>query len=1445
MSALLQHASPIFAANNVYQPYTIPDNNPESYDDIKKVIIERESSDPMENIHENLDEAFSGGWDWEMEVNGVFDQQEAVCPPSVDEPLGARCKDRRFTYWRKIGNDEWEEEILCPRVDNKPLGAICRTEDHVYWEKTGLDEWTERLVCESTAGKSIGDLCEDTAGSFWRKTGSNQWTQDGTGATQDDAAMEASLRVPRTISQETIEANAEIPRIRTDAEVDSNSKRTNPSLGLIPKVEGVPGRDTEQAYGNIRSGLGKRRETGGDARVIIFSPILDRRVYKEPAEYTGFDYPTNPNTCGLTTVCRPPGHTNTRGVRDRPPFFCQHPCQRPLDDDGKPENWDEEDSTKAPCGDQDPYEPNPEDLVAYSCGGKKTKGPGEGFCGELNANGQLGGVCQDMNSWVYILWKKLVHICLIPTPIGPIPVPIYRYEKGECGFPAETENSENSKAKREDGWSEDGRFECCSDSPYSGGATYDKSHKGESCIACTGEDCRLHPTPKAVIVNEAWLDPFPADLFGGCLIGIPLVPDDPIAPEEPENPENPIYLAALAIYNAAIAAINAVKAAIDGIENALIALGFDPEDLGVNIGAWSIYDENLRKTFQDREYISYFRDYNNASYERSTALTTYVPNDEFKKENIPVACYGMYDLAPEDAKLEQIEPEDKRCTIAAYYPEVNFQNMKNSQRGIGKLKDILNDNPFGNPSRPFTRDTDLWWPQLGAFSMINDEVFSGVFHGDFSFTLLTTDHAKQRSTVQLDTNRLLSDGARIRTPDDTITIEKDLRKHRRTMVEWWHMVETEMHKSFTPPTVRLLLPTTWTIDLNPLDPLYTPPDKPAPGELSPDIRSESIEIQVQATEDLLGDVVSFMERALLLRIEGEPVPIVVPIVNPTELRAVAQGWEVWGKKQEKKGLPGKFESQVVANQLKEYADQADKVRKLRAQLPRYAGAMLNEQRKVTQTLADWMNENLTSYRSHLFVDESTQLFQARWRAIQTLYRASHDDTSFPWPRTERFTSPVYSFLDPWLPGRENEGDTTAGMKPYNQCLAEASDIDLDTLCTEPGQTLLECIQTVVPSCIRVDLTIFEKYFDCVEFVVRSRITYGEGVFPTLAVCERFYPTPPLLPELPDVARDADMVLDFTAFREPQRTIKLPILKPIQIRIDFDDIDPPPLEQDKEPEEYPILADLPEFPDTLSNAIIEGLPIVINPAGNPDFDSFKEAAVLTVRVESAPGDPFPKIKMPSVNFFELTQFLTDTDTLIRQMTQEYDLFWRSLMLKKCDRVDPSGDCVRSGTEQDCVEPHGESEKKCVHFEADLDERFQRIGSRPPIFLKDDLRAIGEFRDPIIHGQTYCEREDWACQLYNFYERKPREGWMLDITDDYNPEQLLRDVRKNVREESSNIITNPDQRFRYDMPQEEMFENFRVPEGERIERYIERFQPEELEENEVCNDAFCEIVTPPSP
>ncbi|MCA9370383.1 MAG: hypothetical protein KC680_00280, partial [Candidatus Peregrinibacteria bacterium] len=601
--------------------------------------------------------------------------------------------------------------------------------------------------------------------------------------------------------------------------------------GLISKVTGVPGRDTGSAYGNMFSGLGERRDAGGNAPDIVFNG--SRRV--ETDTYSGFDYPQEATTCGFTTVCRPREHPDQRlpppdptfDDRDSPGFFCDHACQRPVDGPlpaGKPFGWNPNDSTTISCDDQQPYPPQ-EDKIKYACGGLDMKGPGEDLCGEITTNGPKGGLCQDLNSWVYILWSKVVHVCYekvdLPDVDGNlistcIPQPIIRNEKGPCGFPGEMNALKRNSELCKDHFEPSVVNECCSDDSYGTASlqktegtddegntiitgcdiniAFDTERIGTSCKTCEGYDCRLYPETNSVIVPDIWLSPHPKDVVGQCQV----------VAEDCE---------------------------------AVLPSGID----GVTHGAWpDLPSDSFEYVEQEREYISYFRAYTDATYERA-ALDTYVENDDHKKEGIPVACYDMYDMAPEDARRQEIENKEKRCVIAAYYDAddgdgdpINFRQMKETQKGKAAYNPNVSDDPFGDGQRSFDEEEDIWWPGISsAFSMLNETVVKQQFDNDLSFVLLALDSAKQRTTVQLDKNRKLSSGAVLRTFDDTITIEEDTTKERRTMVEWWHQIETEMHKSFTPPTVRMLLPTTWSIDINPLDPIYTPPLSPSSEEQSP------------------------------------------------------------------------------------------------------------------------------------------------------------------------------------------------------------------------------------------------------------------------------------------------------------------------------------------------------------------------------------------------------------------------------------------------------------------------------------------------------------------------------------------------------------------------------------------------------------------------------------
>lgn len=1097
-----------FALND-YQPYTLPTDDPQSYQQIRDVFDEDDPfADPKKNIPMNLQEAMCGGWDFTRELNGVYQnpQAESTCPPAEDEPIGAQC--------------------------------------------------------------------EDTGSKIWTKTRDDQWT----------AAGAAPI---------------------SNAQMNARAKKTDNGEGLIAKVTGVPGRNAKQALGNIHAGLAVREER------YIF-PTEDDQV------------------CGFATACRING--GRPNERDNPPFFCSHPCQRPLG--GIIPKIDPGDTGPKQCGEQEPQNPN--NGIKYSCGGEAMN---KNVCGALLDGGVNGGLCRHLNTmWLYTLYKN--------DDTGHV-------MKGPCGGPADPARNQFRMAAENAGYEKTGadRY-CCTDAEI--------TSADKNCITCEGEECKDGRTAKTILAPEDW--------------------------QEENWPEQ-----------------------------------------------------------QEREYVSFFRAYPQAGYERKE-FGNLVEDDQNKKENIPVACYGIYDDAPEDAKRQQISAADKRCVIAPYGA---FDDMHKTQRGKGVFDPEVEDDAFPNdPKRPFNVDQSLWYNRItNSFSLLNDKVFSGKFNGDFSFALLATDSAKQRVTVQLDQERPLSRGALIRTPDDTITDDDDFTKDRRTVVEWWHRIETEMHKNLTPPKVTLLLPTPWSVDLDPLDPLFTPkvvvPDQPSPEamgidtpvSLKPDIRNETIEVQVQAREDLLGELTSLLKRQLLLRIEEEPVPIVVPIVNPGEMRAYAEGWEAWAYNQEELGEPGADRARVVAQGLLTYADRADDVRVLRTELAKYATTLLGEQKKISTTISDWMDKNIDAYQQYLFLEWGIGFMRYAWGLTQDLYRQSAENDSFPWCKNERFTTPIYSLADPWLPGREDDGDLTGGFGEYLDCWEARA----------------------CPA--NVDMSIFDEYFACIDQATEYELPDD--------VCQQFFPLPPKFPQLPDIEHQPDLILDFTAFAGVNRSVKIPVLKPTQIRLDYTQLRPPPLTQIDEPR-YPDLPPLPSFDSRIAGFINATLPRVVLPHEDVDLDRLTPPPILSW--DSAPANNFPSIKMPTVDLLSLLEFMIDTYMMLFWMTSEYDTFWQSLVKEG----------VEGGTEQDCIRPGNDPKGKCVHFEADLRERFQRIGSRPAIFLKDDLRALGQFRDPLVHGQKYCEQADWACHLHNAQTRLQREGWTTKLTDEYDTEQLLDELRNAVRD-----------------------------------------------------------------
>ncbi|PIQ76080.1 hypothetical protein COU78_06470 [Candidatus Peregrinibacteria bacterium CG10_big_fil_rev_8_21_14_0_10_49_24] len=428
-------------------------------------------------------------------------------------------------------------------------------------------------------------------------------------------------------------------------------------------------------------------------------------------------------------------------------------------------------------------------------------------------------------------------------------------------------------------------------------------------------------------------------------------------------------------------------------------------------------------------YKSYFRHYF-GSCTRATVAAA--PQDDADRIGVPVACYGLYNEY--DPKLTVSGFFDRHCTIANTYPGRNhdYVDMPRTQVtdfNIAEYGQRLYgtdwpDPPSGdyqivrNPG--FNSNIDLWYPNIsGGFSLINGKVFDDVYKNEFTFAIMAPDNTEFKSYPQLTEEQVFSSGAYMRAFDDTVNND---RFGRRTIAEWWQDLETESNKLFSPPHVRLILPPSWATGMDPLDPFFSPdmPDPFNPKQPS-DPRMEPIEVQLEVKEDLLGEVAAYLERSLILRLQEEAVPVLIPQGSATEFRAKAQAWCAWHI-----ASTGANNCENVGGdlgdlltKLEAYADRLDDVRKMRGELARYEAWILEDQRDIIQTIANWLKANIDEYNAYQTSVQNLQFLKSLWQGTQRMYRTFHDKSNFPWCMSQSFTTSIYSMLDDffWMPGR--------------------------------------------------------------------------------------------------------------------------------------------------------------------------------------------------------------------------------------------------------------------------------------------------------------------------------------------------------------------------------------------------------------------------------------------
>lgn len=454
-----------------------------------------------------------------------------------------------------------------------------------------------------------------------------------------------------------------------------------------------------------------------------------------------------------------------------------------------------------------------------------------------------------------------------------------------------------------------------------------------------------------------------------------------------------------------------------------IARGPDRKEMGCRLG--------------QHNFVSYFREYTMAGYSRDAVSV--VANDVTSRNGIPVACYGFYDEF--DPKTRATVAADARCVIGAYTAANEFRTFYQTQRGHG---DYGQERTYPDPDPTTTRElrspsfdenADLWFQNLGGgFSLINGKVFTEKYGKDMTFALLSLDTALERARGPLLSSSAASSassghgedwyrsfrtkGALRRAFDDTVT---NATGDQRRFTEWWQGQEMETHELTSPAIARIIFPSGWSTNLHVNhffpSPNLSSPRSSAASSGSYDPRRGTIELQTELHEDLLGEVAAFLEQALVAPIEQKEIPFVVPMGSATDFRADKEGWIRWKNIQILGGKTVPSEVDTLIDRLEEYAVQIDRARELRRHLAESLSSTLERQGTLQKHIHDWLSGAQSSFQSFQQQRQTREQLLYKWQEIQEAYRKFHDITNMPWCKNDTFTTPVYSFLDPWLPGR--------------------------------------------------------------------------------------------------------------------------------------------------------------------------------------------------------------------------------------------------------------------------------------------------------------------------------------------------------------------------------------------------------------------------------------------
>lgn len=426
-------------------------------------------------------------------------------------------------------------------------------------------------------------------------------------------------------------------------------------------------------------------------------------------------------------------------------------------------------------------------------------------------------------------------------------------------------------------------------------------------------------------------------------------------------------------------------------------------------------------------YNSYFRKYMQGGYTRAPVE---LAKDDRTSNQVTAVCYGFYEEF--DPQVHQTQDKDWRCTMRVGIPDgpytvdpdTGIKSYYESQMGRGEIypsgTDFYDQDPRENAQQRaagvFDPDKDLWVKKLGgAFSFLNEKLFfsaSGA-NGKLEKVLTRVDEdvAELEAMAQRDPNafdppKLYADSALAVSIDDTGT---------GNVIRWWNKQEQAARLIFHKTTLRVLLPP----ELAGLDFDSNTVRKNRARIPGRDPESEPVEIQMEADEAVIGRFIDKLKKSLLMRVEEEPIRLIVPSGSPAEFRARARQMclRFVHKPEDLPCESAPQNVQMVARKLEGYADSIEDYRELRTATSQFVAEIREAQAQMGNPLDQWMRDNIAQINALSANEQQLEQLRTLWNAVHDQMRTLNEDTNMEYCANHLLSPAVYSFLDPWLPSR--------------------------------------------------------------------------------------------------------------------------------------------------------------------------------------------------------------------------------------------------------------------------------------------------------------------------------------------------------------------------------------------------------------------------------------------